>query len=85
VRSTASRISPPTLVSQPTPPLPAQAVVKAVVVSAVAVAAVAVVARVAVKAVAESVAKLIKSFLKKRSVNGRFFLYLHPENQELTK
>ena len=48
-------------------------------------AAVVVVAKVAAKAVAESVAKRLKSFLKKRSIIGRFFLYLHPENQELTK
>ncbi len=47
--------------------------------------AVAAVARVAAKAVAESVAKLTQSFLKKRPHNGRFFLYLQPENQELTK
>ena len=73
------------LVSQPMLLLPALAVVKAAAVSAVAVAAVAVVARVAVKAVAESVAKLFMSFLKKRSQNGRFFLYLQAENQELTK
>ena len=72
-------------VSQPTLQLPVPAVVKAVAVSAVAVAAVAVVAKVAVKAVAESVAKRFMSFLKKRSQNGRFFLYLQPDNQELTK
>ena len=55
-------------VSQPTPPLPALAVVKAAAVSAVAVAAVAAVARVAVKAAAESVAKTYaKYFFRDRT------------------
>jgi hypothetical protein len=60
--------------------------VKAVAVSAVAVAAVVAVARVAAKAVVENVDKSLLMILwKKRSIIGRFFLYLHLENQELTK